>query len=253
MKKRVFVLCMVAALALSACSSKTEEAKVAPALAEEESVETAVQEEVETESAPIETEVAETETETVAETEIATEEAEAPEYVKGIHTETGWESEWLGMRYTAADGVVMSTEEELDAVMSAGREALSEDFSEAQLVYAELTTVYEMMCTAPDQVTNLSVSVENVMMEMSVDTFVSVFKNTLSEVSAMSMTITNEGEDVTVAGNEFKKLQCSVDYEGMTIYQDYYLATKDTRAISIVVTYLDAAEAEKLMSGFQTY
>ena len=254
MKKRVFVLCMVAALALSACNSKTEEAKVAPALAEEESVEPVVQEEAaETESVPVETEVAEAETETVAETEIATEEAKEPEFVKGIHTETGWESEWLGMRYVAADGVVMSTEEELDAVMSAGRETLSEDFSEAQLAYAELTTVYEMMCTAPDQVTNLSVSVENVMMEMDVDTFVSVFKNTLAEVSAMSMTITNEGEDVVVAGNTFKKLQCSVDYEGMTIYQDYYLATKDTRAISIVVTYLDAAEAEKLMSGFQTY
>lgn len=252
MKKKLVVLCMAAALTLSACGSKAEEAKVAPALAEvEETIEANTQEE---EPVAVETEVAEPETvtEEIVE-ETTTEEPEKPEYTKGIFTENGWESQWLGMRYVVSDGVVMSTEEELNAAMGIGQEMLSDDFTEMQLKYAELNTVYEMMCTGADQVTNLSVSVENVMIDMDTDTFVSAFKNTLSEVSAMTMTIVNEGEDVMVAEKEFKKLQCEVDYEGMSIFQDYYLAMKDGRAISIVVTYLDEAEAEKLLDGFQAY
>lgn len=248
MKKKLIVLCMVAALTLSACGSKAEEVKVAPALAEvEETVEAKAQEEEVTLE-----EEAESVTEEIVE-ETTMEESQKPEYTKGILTETGWESQWLGMRYVVSDGAVMSTEEELNAAMGIGQEMLSDDFSEMQLKYAELNTVYEMMCTGADQVTNLSVSVENVMLDMDTDTFVSVFKNTLSEVSAMTMTIVNEGEDVVVAEKEFKKLQCEVDYEGMSIFQDYYLAMKDSRAISIVVTYLDEAEAEKLLNGFQTY
>lgn len=252
MKKKLVVLCMVTALALSACGLKAEEVKVAPALAEaEETVATKTQEE---ERVTLETEVAEPEsvTEEMVE-ETTVEEPQKPEYTKGIFTETGWESQWLGMRYVVPDGVVMSTEEELNTIMGVGQEMLSDDFSEMQLKYAELNTVYEMMCTGADQVTNLSVSVENVMLDMDTDTFVSVFKNTLSEVSAMTITIVNEGDDVVVAEKEFKKLQCEVDYEGMSIFQDYYLAMKDKRAISIVVTYLDEAEAEKMLNGFQTY
>lgn len=253
MIKKLVVLCMVAALTLSACGSKTEDAKATPALAEvEEAVETKVLEE---EPVVLEDEVAETENVTEEETveETTMEEPKEAEYTKGIFTETGWESQWLGMRYVVSDGVVMSTEEELNAIMGVGQEMLSDDFSELQLKYAELNTVYEMMCTGADQVTNISVSVENVMIDMDTDTFVSAFKNTLSEVSAMTMTIVNEGEDVVVAEKEFKKLQCEVDYEGMSIFQDYYLAMKDKRAISIVVTYLDEAEAEKMLNGFQTY
>lgn len=249
MKKKLFLLCMAAALVLTACGSETEEPVVA------ETVETEAPEEVE-EAAPVETEVVEAESETAAEAESVEETETAEEevsFTKGILTETGWESEWLGMRFVTGDGMVMSTEEELNEAMGIGQEMLSEDFNELQLKYAELNTVYEMMCTAPDQVTNVSVSIENVMVDIDTDTFVDMFKATLGELSAMSMTFVNEGEDVTLAGKDFKKLQCEVDYEGITLLQDYYLAMQDSRAISIVITYLDEAEAEKLMSGFQAY
>lgn len=265
MKKKLLLLLMVMSVMLIACGEKADEEPAAVKSKEaRNTVETTeMVEETETEVA-IETETAteETEVETVAETEMETEtsveteeatESEEAEFTKGILTETGWESEWLGMRYVTSDGMVMSTEEELNELMGLSKEMLSEDFSELQLKYAELSTVYEMMCTASDQVTNVSVSIENVMVDIDTDTFIDMFKATLSELSAMSMTIVNEGEDVTLAGKEFKKLQCEVDYEGVGILQDYYLAMRDGRAISIVVTYLNEETAEELMSGFQAY
>ena len=262
MRKKLYVLCMAAALVLSACGSEAEETKVTPALAgEEETVETEVQEEVAVETAEVETEVVETESETEtapeseAETETDATEAKVPEFTKGIITENGWESEWLGMRYVMSDGMVMSTEEELAAAMGLSQEMLSEDFSEVQLKYAEMVTVQEMMCTAPDLATNVNLSVENVQLSISVDAFIELFKNTISELdmSAMKMTFVGETEDVIIAGKEFKKLKCEVDYDGVVVLQDYYIAMQDTRAISIVNTYVDETTAEIMMSGFQPY
>ena len=268
MKKKLLLLLMIMSVMLAACGSKADEEtavkskesrKVVEVTQAAEEAEAEIDEEIEIETEETVTEtVAEGESETEAdvETEETTEtatEAEEGKFAKGILTENGWESEWLGMRYVTADGMVMSTEEELNELMGLSKEMLSEDFSELQLKYAELSTVYEMMCTASDQVTNVSVSIENVMIDIDTDTFIDMFKATLSELSAMSMTIINEGEDVTLAGKEFKKLQCEVDYEGIGILHDYYLAMQDGRAISIVVTYLNEETAEELMSGFRAY
>ena len=66
-------------------------------------------------------------------------EAASGKYAKGSVSETGWESEFFGLRYTAPEGMGMSTEEELNGLMGLGQEVLSDDFSELQLKYAELT------------------------------------------------------------------------------------------------------------------
>lgn len=62
-------------------------------------------------------------------------EAAAGKYAKGSVSETGWESEFFGLRYTAPEGMGMSTEEELNDLMGLGQEVLSDDFSELQLKY----------------------------------------------------------------------------------------------------------------------
>lgn len=229
-------------------------------IATEAAEETVAQEEetpVETEAAEAETAAEETEPateeadETVAETEA--EESTEAGFTKGMITETGWESEWLGMRFVTADGMTMSTEEELNEMMGLGQEMLSEDFNDLQLEYAELNTVTEMQCVAADQVTNVALSVEKLPMELDIDTYQEIIVNQMSEVSVMTATFLDEGEDVVVAGKDFRKLKCAVDYEGLSIYQDYYFAIKDDRVASMVVTYVDEAEAEKLMAAFQEY
>lgn len=234
MKKKVVVLCMAVSLMLTACGSKEE--------VQEPLTESAVETEMEVESEPVvETGVEETEEENVS------------DFTKGKLTENGWESEWLGMRYVPEDGMVMSTEEELNEIMGLSMEMLSEDFNELQLQYAELHTVYEMMCTASDNASNINMTLEKLPMQIDIDTYVGLFLAQAGEMSAMSMNVINEGEDVTVAGRDFKKLQCEVEYEGVTLYQDYYMAIVEDRAQIIVVSYIDEAEAESLVSGFQVY
>lgn len=244
MKKKLVVLCMAVSLMLTACGSKVEVQEPTMEAESEPVVETDAEETV----SQAEEVTMEVETETQA-----PEEECASDFVKGKVTNTGWESEWLGMRYVMADGMVMSTEEELNAMMGISQEMLSEEFSELQLKYAELNTVYEMMCTAADQASNVNVTLEKLPIKIDIDTYVDLIKTQLSELATMSMNVINEGEDVTVAGKEFKKLQCEVTYEGMSFYQDYYLTIVGDRAVSIVVSYADESGADNLMSGFQAY
>lgn len=240
MKKKVVVLCIAVTLMLTACGTKEEV---------QEPVEDVV---VETESDVEDESVIETEEEET-ETEELTEEEKVSDFAKGILTDEGWESEWLGMRFVPEDTMNMSTEEELNDLMGISMDMLSEDFNELQIQYAELNTVYEMMCTADDNASNVNMTLEKLPMKIDVDTYVELFLAQVSEVSVMAMNVVNEGEDVTVAGRDFKKLQCEVSYEGVTLYQDYYMAIIEDRVQIIVVSYLDEAEAESLMSCFQVY
>lgn len=251
MKKKLVVLCMAVSFMLTACGSKVEvqEPETEAAVETEAESETIV--ETETEEMVSETE--EVTAEVFTETQEETEAESALDYMKGKVTDAGWESEWLGIRYVTGDGMIMSTEEELNAIMGISMEMLSEDFNEVQLKYAELNTVYEMMCTAADKVSNVNISVEKLPIPMDIDTYVDVVKTQLSGLSEMSISITNEGEDVVVAGKDFKKLQSEVLYDGVTLYQDYYMAIVGDRVIAIVVSYMDKAVADDIMSCFQAY
>lgn len=251
MKKKLVALCMAVSFVLTACGSKVDVQEpateaMAETEAEEESEPTVTTEETVSEAEEVTTEVS---TETQEETEVES----ASDFMKGKVSDAGWESEWLGMRYVPVDGMVMSTEEELNALMGVSMEMLSEDFNEIQLKFAELNTVYEMMCTAADKVSNVNLSLEKLPIKMDIDTYIDVVKTQLSGLTEMAITVTNEGEDVVVAGKDFKKLQSEVAYDGITLYQDYYMAMVEDRVIIIVVSYIDEAAADNLMSCFQAY
>lgn len=237
MKKKLAVLVLATSMVLCACGSEKE----ADA---ETSVEVEAEEEAETE--------AEVETEEEAETEVA---EETSDYVKGIVTETGWESEWLGIRYTCPEGMKMATEEELNEIMGLGQEVLSEDFTEAQLKYAELASVYEMMSSDELGTTNFMITVEKLPMELTAAQYIEIVEQQLSAVSAVTYETVNNSEIVSIGGVDFTKLECVADYEGVVMHQDYYVTMKDNRAVAVVCTFIDetAETAQAAINGFAAY
>ena len=234
MKKKIYMLLMAMVLIFTACGG-AETAEVTDAVADE--AEDAVKETV------------------AGEAEDAVKETEEAEdgFAKGILTADGCESEWLGIRYTAPVGTAMSSEEDLNAMMGLGQEILSEDFNDLQLKYAELTTVYEMMCASEDQVTNVMVTIEKLPVQMDIDTYITGFEHTLSQVTTMTYTVVDKEEVFTVADKDFARIECIADYNGVEICQDYCLAIVDDRAVSITVTYLDEVAAENILRGFGAY
>lgn len=255
MKKKLFMLLMAMALVLTACGGNSEDAE-----AEIEELEEALEDaeealkDAEEALAEAETEESEAVEEAEAEEETAEEDTdEAAGFAKGIMTADGWESKWLGIRYAAPSGTAMASEEDLNAMMGLGQEMLSEDFNELQLKYAELNTVYEMMCASEDQVTNVMVTIEKLPVSMDIDTYISSFEKTLSQVTTMTYTIVGKEETLTVGDRDFTRVECVADYNGVEIYQDYCLTIVDDRAVSITVTYMDEDAAENILSGFSAY
>ena len=175
------------------------------------------------------------------------------EYTKGTLTEDSWESEWLGMRFTAPEGMAMATQEELDELMGFTTEAVSGDFSESQLENAEMSTVHEMFCMADDLMSHVTVVVEKLAVQQDMDSYIKVMEDTLSKVSSMEYSVTSSDGVVQVGGREFREVKCTATYRGFEIYQSYLLIMVDDRVISINSTYLDEETYETLLSGFEVY
>ena len=82
-----------------------------------------------------------------AHTQSATDTSDSP-YEKGTITDTDFQSEWLNLKFTPPETVVMNTEEELQSVMKQGQTTL-EEASGVELGEDALSgTVYEMMASS---------------------------------------------------------------------------------------------------------
>ena len=93
-------------------------------------------------------------------------------YEKGTITDTDFQSEWLNLKFTPPETVVMNTEKELQSVMKQGQSTLEES-SGVELGEDALSgTVYEMMASSVSGFPNVSLVVEDAALEnMTVDQY----------------------------------------------------------------------------------
>lgn len=174
-------------------------------------------------------------------------------YEKGQFTDTGYESEFLGFRYTTPSGFTMASEEELASMMGITLDAMGDDVTEAQKKYAELATVFEMMVSDSTGGCNMNMTIDRQV--MAVDKYVATLREQVEGMSSMDIAIDDAEEDVTIAGTTYRKLTASATMYGMTMNQEYYIAKVGDRMVSMAVTYLDGMEDGKdtLLSGFAAY
>ncbi len=261
MKKKLvvftFVLTMAGSIFLTACGSESEDAQANVEMETEETEEEKAKAGEETGKEDKAEEEAKAEEENAAKEEKKTEAEEetADEYIKGIITENGWESEWIGIRYTTPEGMNMSSEEELDEVMGLGKEVLADDYTERQLAYAEMVSVYEMMSVDEAGATNVFVTVEKLPKTLTTEEFVDLMINNLECVTAIQYEISSRDEMVTIGAREFNKVACKADYQGVAMCQDYYTTVIGDRAVTIAITYIDMTDdlAQEVFDAFGAY
>lgn len=175
-------------------------------------------------------------------------------YTPGTFTETGYETEFLGFRFTTPDGFVLATSEELSQIMGVALDAASEagDVTEIQKKYAELTSIYELMVTDSMGAANANIVLEKTAVPL--DTYIEIIKEQFAEMSAMTVTIKGE-EEVEFAGATYTKLSADVETSGIAMYQDYYFRKVNGYMMLLTVTWADGFEAEKdaIVNGFAAY
>lgn len=196
-----------------------------------------------------------TEGETV-DTEPDTTEAaeESTGYYPGTFTETGYETEFLGLRFTTPEGYVLSTPEELAELMGTTMDALTEsgDVTAIQKKYAELNTIYELMATDSIGAVNVNIVLEKTILPLSL--YLDVAKEQFANMSGMTITINSE-EEVEFAGATYTKMAADVVMDDIPIKQDYYFRELDGYMMLMTVTWVEGyeTELETMMSSFSAF
>ena len=175
-------------------------------------------------------------------------EPEKKEYTAGVRTEKEYTSEWMGLKYTLSDSMVMATDEEILQYMEAGDEMLYNDSGEID--YENLGIVYEMAAVDATTSENLSIVVEKLALSgMSEAQYMEAVKQTLAQMDNAEVTL---GEESTcmVAGLEFRRIDYSMDLDGQMLMQTMLFRKMDDRMVGMTFTYLEEASLEAMLSGF---
>lgn len=185
------------------------------------------------------------------ETEITTE--KVAEFEKGTQTETGFESEWLDLRFTLPEGFVMSTEEELLALIDLGKDYIDEN-SDLNIDYDNLESYYEMM--ASDVTTGASVllMVEN--LKLSNITLEQYLETLKTQLETLSYTSVADVKTETIAGNEYSNMQMQGNQNGVVFTQYYVLRKIDNKITGFIITLPENSSIEEyntIINSFTAY
>lgn len=174
-------------------------------------------------------------------------------YAKGTVTETGWESEYFGLCFTAPEGMSMVSEEQLEKMRGIARESLSGDFSEQQLEYAELTSVYEMMSGVDGDITNVVVAADKLPGKMDASRYVEMVEQSMAQASGVSYTLVSDDEIVKIGNEDYNKISYQVEAAGALVYQDNYVRVVGDRAITLALTYIDEGARDDVLNAFTAF
>lgn len=174
-------------------------------------------------------------------------------YTPGVFTTTGYESEYLGFRFTTPEECVLSTEEELSEMTGVALDALGDDIVEIQKKYAEITTIYELVVTDASGAANANIVLEKT--DVSLDTYIEVFKKQIQELTVMTVNFLGDAQEVEFARAAYTKLSAEVESGGVSMYQDYYMRKAGDRMVCITLTWAEGYDAEiaTIKNAFSAY
>ena len=172
-------------------------------------------------------------------------------YEKGTITETDYQSEWLNLKFTPPETVVMNTEEELESVMRQGQSTL-EKSSGMELGEDALSgTVYEMMASSVSGFPNVSLVVEDASLEnMTVDQYFLAAQQML-DATQMGYTY-SEVTDAQIGGQDFRVMETSVTINDYEVLQKYCTRKQGGKFVSIILSYTadTQTEADEVLAAF---
>lgn len=172
-------------------------------------------------------------------------------YQKGTVTETSYSSDYANISFTAPEGYIMATAEELDEAVEFSSEVMYADVDKKILDYAKANVVYEMMVSDPSGAPNVSVMIEKLALRnMTEKQYLDNVKPQLMEIMEYTFADYTTAE---IAGETYTLLTATAEMEGVELIQDIYIRKKDDRIIGIIVSYLASIQeaTDALLAEFK--
>lgn len=163
--------------------------------------------------------------------------AEALEFTRGKVVDGVYSSDFSGIVFEVPEDWTVRTDEELAQAMGLGSEYLTGETAESAEL-AKLTTIYDLMCTAPNGKDSVSIAYENVALEGVPDATEEEIAEAVSNSLITGTTLGYEKvgiETRTLGSYEYVVLIMSTEQYGFT--QTYYLRRVGDYCVTIIFTY----------------
>ncbi len=174
------------------------------------------------------------------------------DYMQGSWKGGTFSSEWFGFRYTATQGMILTTETALKEINAT--QSMNFDGPNAELEdYKQMQIAYEVMARSGDGSTKLEVLSEKIFADdLTVEQYV--------EILTMELTVTH-GRDVVfndyttrlLGDSYYLDLTAIINIEGKTVYQTILLSERGDRIATVLLEYKEKDKLEELLSGFSPF
>lgn len=186
------------------------------------------------------------------------------EYVPGEVTDAGYESEFLGLRFTTPEDFNLLGKVEIDGMMETAMPTADDITKETQKEYEDNTQITEFMATSEDAMTLASVtlektteSLEDYIETFKTDYFENMDNNVINDVTIeINSQIVGDIEGFELAGETYKKLvfASTVDGYPLELTAIHYFRKVGDYIMNLTVSdYGDEASVEVLMGAFEAY
>lgn len=166
------------------------------------------------------------------------EEDEKKEYKKGILTDTIYESEFCGLRFTCPEDWMMMSENEIE--------------KNAKRKMGEYT--YELAAVNSTGNVSIALIVEKL---PTAEFKLEDYMKTIVHNNTVIKEVISDDKTITIAGEQYAVLECDVgnNSENKNVQMDYYVRKIEDRAVCIMVFYLseEKADADSVLTGFMKF
>ncbi|MBQ9124023.1 MAG: hypothetical protein IJY10_11135 [Lachnospiraceae bacterium] len=229
MKKKLALLMVMTTVLLAACG-KTE-----PAVNQDETGSS----------------VAESSQETTQSSEEVVE-PEAKAYVPGTYTDNKYESTYVGYTFTAPEGCTFMSPEELAAENGIDADTFAAGGEALETYYEQASNIIDFNASMESGASVYMNVAQMLTHDITLEEYTQVILGELTSMTDMTCTLLEEAKVVQFMGRECTEALVSIEMEGITLYQKYFMFVEPTYTGTITVTYADGMEAEKdaLIAGF---
>jgi len=183
--------------------------------------------------------------------------AEILSYEKGVLTDTGFKSEWMGIQFLAEEDIEVLPQEELDETMRLMQESLIGETGGEVLDYEALPMVYEMETVWQDKGLIMQVMVEY-LADASVTEadYMEKLREEMYmfEESGFTYTVDDKKYSEVIAGKEFSNFGYTVYLtDEDRLHQENYFKKQGNRMILISIMGESEDGMQELLEMFEAY
>jgi len=174
-------------------------------------------------------------------------------YARGVTTETSYESEYLGLRFTLPEGCTFKSDADLAELMNIDYSLIAEDLSSVD--FSALKIVYEVGINGPSELPEISIAVDNIgSPEVTVSRYIEDLKMQLMNPS-LEIIFSENVTTAIIAERSYQKLECSITIEEHTLLQNYYVRRMGERMVVFTVSFFSDMqdEADLILAAFTKY